>query len=458
MDDDGNVRMVNANDFYYGILRTLAPATASDYAYVLGFALVGGDDYNTGANEDPASVGVEVIDDYTIALTFVEPAAYNTSIASLWIAYAQPQWIIEERGDKWTETGFFQGYGPYTLKEWVHDSYITLVANPFWPGIDSAPVPKIQEVTWLMLDQSPAMAEYEAGNVDAVDVPLADMDRVKADPDLSAQFYTGPNLCTYYYGFNTAAPIVDDVRVRRALSMAIDRQALIDNVVKGGQVPAQWFSRPGLVAAPTLDTHPDLGVKTDVEAAKAELQSYLDEMGKTAAELDITLMFNTSEAHKKIAEAIQQMWADNLGLDVKLVNQEWKVYLKTIKNPETPQIWRLGWCPDYPDANNFIREVFYPNGSGNPLDPETGEHMGGINFENETFNQLLLDAARETDLEKRLDLYAQAEQILVYDEAAIAPIYWYTNNIVTKPYITRTFGTGGQQSIEKWDVDMSAKP
>ncbi len=170
----------------------------------------------------------------------------------MWIAYAEPSWMIEERGDKWTETGFFQSYGPYTLKEWVHDSYITLVANPFWPGIDSVPQPKIQEVTWLMLDASPAMAEYESGNIESVAVPLADMDRVKADPELSAQLVVAPNFCTYYYGFNTTAPVVDDVRVRRALSMAIDRQSLIDNVLKGGQEPAQWFSRPGLAGAPTM--------------------------------------------------------------------------------------------------------------------------------------------------------------------------------------------------------------
>lgn len=456
LDDEGNVRMVNANDFKYGILRTLDPATASDYAYVLGFVLQGAADYNTGDVEDPSTVGVEVIDDYTLSLTFIEPAAYNTAIAGMWIAYAEPSWLIEERGDRWTETGFFQGYGPYTLKEWVHDSYITLIANPFWPGIDSAPQPVIEEVTWLMLDQSPAMAEYEAGNVEAADVPLADMDRVKADPTLSSELYIAPDFCTYYYGFNTSADVVNDVRVRRALSMAIDRQSLIDNVLKGGQEPAQWFSRPGLAGAPTMDTHPDLGVKTDIEAAKAELQSYLDEMGKTAAELDLTLMFNTSEGHRKIAEAIQQMWADNLGLDVKLVNQEWKVYLKTIKGADTPQIYRLGWCLDYPDANNFIKENFAANGSANPF--TDGEPSGGVFYDNPEFDELLLEAAREQDPEARVELYAQAEEILVYEDAVIAPIYWYTRVVVTKPYVTRTFSTGGQEYIEKWDIDMTAKP
>lgn len=456
-DADGNVRIVNANDFYYGAIRTITPATGSEYAYVLGMVVTGAADFNNGVTDDPTTVGIQVIDDYTLSMTFIEPAAYNTAIAGMWIAYAEPSWLIEERGEKWTETGFFQGYGPYTLKEWVHDSFITLVKNPFWPGSDSVPQAKIEEVTLTMLDASPAMAEYEAGNMDSVAVPLADMDRVKADPVLSAEYKVDPNFCTYYYGFNTSAPVVDDVRVRRALSMAVDRQALIDNVLKGDQEPAQWFSRPGLAGAPTMADHPDLGIKSDPAAAKAELQSYLDEKGLTAAELDLTLMFNTSEGHRKIAEAIQQMWKDNLGVDVKLVNQEWKVYLDTIKNADTPQIWRLGWCLDYADANNFIREVFGPNGSGNPFDKD-GNPKGGVFYKNEDFFAGLLEAAREQDPVKRVDMYAALEETLVVDDAVMIPIYWYTSVSVTKPYLTRTFSTGGHQHFEKWDVDMAAKP
>ncbi len=459
-DCEGNPRKVTANDFKYGILRTLAPATASDYAYVLAFALKGAADYNAGKTEDPETVGVKVIDDYTLELTFNEPAAYNAQIAGMWVAYAQPSWLIdgddctEARGDRWTETGFFQGYGPYTLKEWVHDSYITLIKNPFWPGTEDIPQAKIDEVTFTMLDEVPAFAEYEAGNMDATGVPLADIDRVKADPTLSAELEIAPVQCTYYYGFNTKAPVVDDVRVRLALSKAIDRQGLIDNVLKGGQEPAQWFSRPGLAGAPTIDKFPDLGVKYDPEGAKALLDEYLKEKNLTADQLDLTLMFNTSSGHQKIAEAIQQMWKDNLGVNVKLVNQEWKVYLKTIKGKDTPQIWRLGWCQDYPDANNFIREVFSLGGSGNPdEDPKDGVPDGGINLLDEAFEAKVREAARELDPAKRVQLYAEAEDMLVVKNAAIAPIYWYTRVTVTKPYVQRTFSVlGGQEAIYKWDI------
>ncbi len=465
LDCEGNPRTVKAQDFYYGILRTLAPATASQYAYVLGFALAGASDYNNGVTDDPATVGVKVIDDLTLEMTFIDAAAYNAAIAGMWVAAAQPQWLIEgddcteARGDRWTETGFHQSYGPYAMKEWIHDSEITLIKNPFWVGIDSTPEPKIEEVTWVMLDAEPAFAEYEAGNLDAAAVPSTQLDRVKTDPTLSAELVVAPDLCSYYYGFNTQAPVVDDVRVRRALSMAVDRQSLIDNVLKGGQVPAQWFSRPGLAGAPTLESHPDLGVKFNKEEANKVLDEYLAEKGITRADLDLTLMFNTSSGHQKIAEAIQAMWKDNLGVDVKLVNQEWKVYLETVKSADTPQIWRMGWCPDYADANNFIREVFSLNGSSNPADPaDPTKPIGGINWLNEDFEAKVREAARELDPVKRVELYAEAEQMLVWEGAAIIPIYWYSRNTTTKPYVTRTFGSGGQESIDKWDIDMTAKP
>ena len=465
LDCEGNPRTVKAQDFYYGILRTLAPATASQYAYVLGFALAGAADYNNGVTDDPATVGVKVIDDLTLEMTFIDAAAYNAAIAGMWVAAAQPQWLIEgddcteARGDRWTETGFHQSYGPYAMKEWIHDSEITLIKNPFWVGIDSTPEPKIEEVTWVMLDAEPAFAEYEAGNLDAAAVPSTQLDRVKTDPTLSAELVVAPDLCSYYYGFNTQAPVVDDVRVRRALSMAVDRQSLIDNVLKGGQVPAQWFSRPGLAGAPTLESHPDLGVKFNKEEANKVLDEYLAEKGITRADLDLTLMFNTSSGHQKIAEAVQAMWKDNLGVDVKLVNQEWKVYLETVKSADTPQIWRMGWCPDYADANNFIREVFSLNGSSNPADPaDPTKPIGGINWLNEDFEAKVREAARELDPVKRVELYAEAEQMLVWEGAAIIPIYWYSRNTTTKPYVTRTFGSGGQESIDKWDIDMTAKP
>jgi oligopeptide transport system substrate-binding protein len=452
-------RIVNANDFAYGIERNLNPEVASPYGYLLGMVMVGAADYNNGVTTDFSTVGVEVVDDFTIKLTYILPAVYNVQISGLWVARPQPKWVLEgdcdgavvARGERWTESNFFQSFGPYTLKEWIHDSKITLVKNPFWPGNISQPIPAIDEINFSMLDDAVAFSNYEAGTLDAAAVPSADLDRVKADPVLSLEFYNGVNLCSYYYGFNTTAPFVDDVRVRRALSQAVDRQSLIDNVLKGGQQPAQWFARPGLAGAPTMETHPDLGIKFDAAAANAELDAYLTEKTLTRADLDITLMFNTSSGHQRIAEAIQAMWKDNLGVDVKLVNQEWAVYLETVKGADTPQVWRMGWCPDYPDANNYDREVFAPNGSSNPVNPD-GTPAGGVMWNNAAYNDLMDEAAVETDPTARVELYAQAEEILVSTDAVIIPIYWYARNTCTKPYVVRTFGTGGHENFSKWDI------
>jgi oligopeptide transport system substrate-binding protein len=455
-DCEGNIRYVNAHDFYYGIMRTIAPETASAYAYVFGFAIEGAQAYNDGEIEDPAEVGVKIVDDFTLEITFIQDAAFNLNIAGMWIGDAQPSWLIdgddcnEARDDRWIETGFLQTYGPWTMKEWVHDAFLTMIKNPYWPGTEDIPVAVIDEVVWNMLDDPAAFAEYEAGNIDVTRVPLADMDRVKTDPVLSEELRIFPALSTYYYGFNTEAAYVDDVRVRRALSMALDRQSLIDNVLKGGQEPAQWFCRPGLVACPTMESHPDLGVKYDPEAARVVLQEYLDEKGITVEDIDITLMFNTGAGNQKIAETVQGMWKEVLDLEVNLTNQEWRVFLTTVRSVDAPQIYRSGWNLDYPDANNFTFEVTASNGADNPV-YEDGTR-GGLHWLNEDFEAITRQASAEKDPEARIEYYAQAEQILVWEDAAIIPLYWYTSVAVTKPNIERTYSNIGFQHVEKWDI------
>ena len=461
--DPPQPRKVTANDFAYGFFRTLNAETASPYVYVLNNVLVGGTEYNSAATDDERaalveSVGVKVIDDLTLELTFIAPAAYNAAIAGMWMGYAQPSWQIEEKGDRWIEPGLIQTYGPYTLKEWIHDYSATLVANPFWVGTDSIPAPKITTINMRFIDDPEALAEYEAGNMDTSNVDAANLDRIKADPVFSTELYTAPNFCSYYYGFNTSIEPTNDVRVRRALSMAVDRQSLIDNVLKGGQIPSQWIENPGLAGAPTLEKYPDGGIKYDLEAAKALLQEYLDEKGMTADQLDITLEFNTNAGHQLIAETIQSMWADGLGVTVNLMNQEWKVHLAMIDGPEASQVFRTGWCLDYPDANNFTKDLTAIGGNNNQTEPGVpGVPYGGIQWLNEDYEALIAQAAAELDPDARMDLYAQANKIAMYDDAVVIPIYWYSRNIVTKPYLTRTFSSGGHETFEKWDIDMEAK-
>jgi oligopeptide transport system substrate-binding protein len=215
-------------------------------------------------------------------------------------------------------------------------------------------------------------------------------------------------------------------------------------VTKGGQIPARWLARPGLAAAPDPAAGDDFGppVTADVEKAKEFLAA--SEYATAESLPEITLMSNQVEGHVKIAEAIQQMWQENLGVTVNFVTQEWQVFLETRHN-DPPQIARNGWCQDYPDADNFLRVVMRSDS------PQNDTRWG-----NEEFDRLVDEAARETDPAKRKELYIQAEKILVEEEAAIIPLYWYTRVEVTKPYVTRTSGVGGQEAFEKWTMDKPA--
>ena len=361
----------------------------------------------------------------------------------MWIATAQPSWLIEEAGDLWVEDENYQSYGPFALQEWAHDESVTLAANPFWPGTDSMPQPSVDQVVMYMMDASVSLAEFEAGNLDIGQVPLADIDRIQSDPELSDAFFVAPSKYTYYYGFNVEKAPFDDVRVRRAFSQAIDRQSIVENVTRGGQEPAGFFTRPDVAAGPSQELTPELGIYSDAEAAQASLQEYLDENDMTVEDMPpITLMHNESEAHAAVAQAVQQMWSDTLGVDISIASQEWGVYLETLNN-DAPQIYRLGWGWDYPDANSFLYDVFHSSSGNNDT-----------NWTNEEFDSLLEEARLLTDQEARRDLYTQADNILVNEDAAIAPIYFYTSLRMFNPEITeRTYSVLGYEVYAKWDKE-----
>src|SRR5512133_623981 len=357
-DCNGKDRTVTAQAFAYGIVRTIDPATASDYAYALLPYLAGAAEFNDGTNTDPASVGVKAVDDSTIEYTFTAPAVYNLNLLGLWIAHAEPKWLIEgdnctqAAGDKWTEQEFFEGYGPFTLKEWVHDASMSLIKNPFWPGNATVPQAKIDEIDIRFLDATPALAEFDAGNLDEASIPSEEYDRIHSDPtyaDMIRPYYT---LGTEWYGFNTQLAPTDDQRVRLALSLAIDRDTLVKQVVKGG-IPAQFFTNPGAAGGPKPELYPDGGVKYNPDKAKQLLNEYLTEKNKKQEDLKLTLMANSTEGNQKTGEAIVGMWKDVLGLKVNFVTQERKVYLQT-RQEGKEQIYRNSWVQDYPDDNNLL--------------------------------------------------------------------------------------------------------
>jgi oligopeptide transport system substrate-binding protein len=442
MDDSGNPRMVTAQDVVYGIMRSLNPDTAADYAYVDFPVVVGASDYNSGSGSADA-VGVSALDDHTVQIVSPNAAGYASNIYGMWINRPQPQWAIEANGDSWIEPENFVSYGPFAMKDWEHGDHMTLIKNPFWPGTDNIPQSKLDEVELDFVIESTAMSSYEAGEIDVLSaVPIQDLDRIQADPVLSEEYHVQPQPATYYYGFNVTKTPIDNVHIRRALSLAVDRQGLIDNVVKGGQTPAQWFTSPAVAAAPTLETSPDLGVKFNPDQAMQELQMGLDDMGLAdVSELPpITLMHNQSEAHAAIAQAIQQMWAQYLGLNVQIATQEWGVYLSTL-DEDPPQIFRLGWSQDYPDANNFASDVFLSTSGNNHT-----------KMDDPKYDDLVTQASLMTDVDARRALYEQSEEILVWDDAAIIPLYWYTNSSLTKPNVVRTYALDANERFEKWDL------
>ncbi|MCZ7544462.1 MAG: peptide ABC transporter substrate-binding protein [Anaerolineae bacterium] len=454
VDDAGNPRFVDANQVAYGIMRTLDPATTGSYSYVLAIAIEGAQAYNEAdleaiSEEELAAlrdaVAVTVVDDYTLEIRAPFQAAFMDDILGLWMSSAQPSWLIDEAGDFWIEPENIQSYGPYALKEWIHDDSLALIANPFWLGTDNIPQPQIEEIYGIMLtDESASFANYEAGLLDVAGAPLSELDRIKADPELSEQLYIGPGDGTEYYGYNLAKPPMDNLNLRLALSYAVDRVAMVENVVKGGQIPARWFSMPGLVAAPTLETHPDLGITYDPEKAQEHMALALEEMGLSdASELPpITLMYNESEAHARKAEAAAQMWKDLLGVNVQLTTQEWRVFLQTLNSGDGPQIFRASWVLDYSDASNFLRDFFHSGAGGTVR----------ANWSSEEFDRLVDEAMLLEDTEARRELYAQAEEILVVRDAVVLPLYHYSNVSMTKPYVNRPYGPGHAR-YEKWSFN-----
>jgi oligopeptide transport system substrate-binding protein len=453
--------VVTAKDVEYGVKRTLDPNTASDYAYVL-YIISGAEEFNTA---DPAAegfdalrdaVGVKAVDDTTVEFTLKEPAGYFPSITGMWVTFPMPQATIEQYGNQWTEAGLIVTSGPYTLEEWTHGAFVRWVKNPLWVDADSVQIEVIQGP--IIQEESTAQAMYEANEIDMMadpgwSPPLPDMDRIKADPQLSQELLIAPRLCTYYYGFVNTKPPFDNVLVRKAFAAAIDRQSLIANLTKGEQLPAHSFAPPGVFANVADDM--SVGswmVQSSYEDQVAQAREWLAEAGYPEGEgLDVLMMHNTSEAHAQIMQAIQAMYAEAFPqANIRIENQEWSVYLKTLlpeaPDEEKPDIYRMGWCADYPDEINWVNEVFNSKSTQNYA-----------KFFNPEFDKLVEDAAREADPAKRQELYAQAEQMFVED-AAIAPIYYYTYVRLYKPWITKYIispVTG--DPIAQWEIDWDAK-
>jgi oligopeptide transport system substrate-binding protein len=462
-DADGNVRYVTAGDFAYGMTRSLTPTTLSYYGNVLAKWIVGGqamldtaqrdaDGNVTGVDQAAydaavAGLGIRAVDAVTLEIDAPGEQSFLTNIYGMWMAVAQPSWVIDEVGDGWFEPETMQSYGPFALETWAHDESISFIKNPFWTGTEYIPAPQIDGVINYFLEQPAALANWEAGELDYTEpINAADLDRVRVEH--AENFIVAPEPCTYGWGFNTEKAPFDNVHARRAFSLAVDREDIVTNVTKGGQIPAAFFTLPVVVAAPQQANYPEAMqlVAPDEERialAQAEWQLYLDEAGGEVPEINYAT--NDNATHIAIAEATQQMFADVLGVEVGLQTLEWATFLDLREN-DAPQMFRAAWCYDYPDANNWTYDV-YRSDAGSASD-------GGneINWVNETFDELITTAQTEPDVATRTDLYGQAEVILVWEDAVYLPIYYYSRTQLVADGVTGPVTLIGQDSFEKWTI------
>ena len=320
LDDSGNPRYVTAQDVIYGWTRALDPAVGSPGSYILAPLVAGGLDFNAG-NTSADTLGLKAVDDFTLEVTTPEAVGYALGIFGIIDARPTPQWAIEAGGDAWTEPENINTYGPFALKEWVHDDHMTFVKNPFWPGSPGMAPAKVDELVTRFLDDSVSLREYEAGNLDTIEPIAQDQyDRVSTDAVLSQELKVVAGQCTTVWGFHTQRAPFDNVHIRRAFSYAVDRQLLVENVLKGGRIPARWYTPPSIAFAPSLEDNPTLGIAFDADKAQQELQLGLTDLGlSSVSDLpSITVIFGNSEGNNAIGQALQVMWKDTLGINVNL--------------------------------------------------------------------------------------------------------------------------------------------
>ena len=399
---------VTAHDFVYAWRRAVDPATASPYGWYVELTQIVNAREILAGEKTPAELGVSAVDDHTLEVRLNKPLPNfpaMTTYATLFPAHAA---TIEAHGAKWTAPENIVSNGAYVLKEVVLNEYHTRVKNPMYWGADDV---IIEAVSGLVInDVNQALTRYRAGELDHLEpLPPGQYPALKEElPDEAASV---PRLCSYYYAINhseSANPALHDVRVRRALSMAIDRDVIVDRLLKGGQWPAYNFTH--LKTAGFVMPEIPYGTLSQAER-DAEAKRLMEASG--AADLTLTLIYNTSESHKQIATVVSQMWKQKLGVGTELANFEWKTYINIRKNQEF-DVARSGWCGDYNEASTFLDLLTTTHGSND------GKYSSAKVDE-------LMSASKTA--EDPGPIYAEVEQILAED-MAIIPIYHYANTFL----------------------------
>jgi oligopeptide transport system substrate-binding protein len=355
-------------------------------------------------------VGVRAKDDKTLVVTLEAPTAYFLDLTAFFTYFPVHPPTVQKHGKDWTRAGTMVCNGPYVLKEWKLKDYMLLVKNPsYW---DAANVPD-QKLKLLPIEnQTTAFNLYEKGRIHwLTDVPREYIEELVKRPD----YHSGPFLTTYFYGCNVTKGVTKDKRVRQALSRAIDKQKIVKYILRAGELPADSLVPPGLSGYTPPKT-----ASYDPEAARKLLAEAGYPDGKGFPKIEI--LYNTLESHKKIAAAIQEMWRQELKIDVELRNVEWKIYLDMQSRLEFDVI-RRAWVADYNDPNTFLDMFTTTNGNNN-----TG-------FSNADYDRIIAAAGRERDPAKRMKLLADAEAILM-EELPVFPIYFYVTKNMWKPEVT----------------------
>ncbi|CAM3239289.1 peptide ABC transporter substrate-binding protein [Brevibacillus invocatus] len=423
-----NGEPVTAKDFEFAWKRALDPKTASNYAYQL-YYIKNGEKANKG-EVSLDEVGVKALDDKTLEVKLENPTPFFLELLAFRTYFPINQ-KVHEGNEKWAaEAATHVGNGPFKMETWEHKSKIVLVKNENYWDKDSVKLDKIEFS--MVEDENTALSMFENGELDWAGAPTSALptDAIPALKD-AGKMTTQPIAGTYWYKFNTEKAPFNNVKIRKAFTFSIDRVSLIDNILQAGQLPATG------AVPPSMALKADGYFKdNDIETAKTLLQEGMQELGITSLP-PITLSYNTSEGHKKIAEAIQDQWKKNLGVEVKLENKEWKVYLEDMHEGNF-QIGRMGWLGDFNDPINFL-ELYK-------------DKMGGNNdtrWEHPKFKELLNQSATEMDVAKRKQILADAEQVLM-DEMPIAPIYFYRQSWVQNENVKGVQITGLGDIDWKW--------
>ncbi|NLV22174.1 MAG: peptide ABC transporter substrate-binding protein [Syntrophomonadaceae bacterium] len=403
---------VTAKDFEYAWVRALHPKTGAEYAYQL-FYIVNAQAFNEGKAK-AEDIGIKVIDDKTLEVKLNAPTPYFLNLTAFPTLAPVREDIITKYGDKWALSAeSYIGNGPFKLAEWKSKDYMKFVKNENYWDKDRVKIDGFIET--FIAEASTMLSSYEAGELDIIDsVPLEEIENLKKT---SKEFTVTPQLGTYYYCFNVKKAPFNDVRVRKAFALAVDREQFVTQVNKEG-LPATAFVPPGVPdATPGSDFRKVGGDFFPVKAQPEEARKLLAEAGYPNGKgfPEVTLLYNTDEGHKKRAEAVLEMWKTNLGIsNIKLSNQEWKVFIDSRQNGNY-QIARHGWVGDYTYPMTFID--LFTTGNGN----------NDAQWSNPEFDKLIEKIRVAPDENERMELMHQAEKLFL-DDVIMIPMFYYTQN------------------------------